>query len=674
MAKRLIDIREITSIEQSPGYCLTSCQVIDYHVNPKGEGGVGSVHSIISIDDKATENLALKIVAQEHVMEGAYQSIKLLLDKINKDSSLNGMPMFLEYPELIGHPFLIFRATDSQTGEEVVGMLMHDLHAHGYEDFGGDEWVTQDYLNHTSLEDRIFLAYQYARAIAYLHHLNFIHCDLKEQSVFINKSRPSLTLIDFDGGFNHDKQLAGLTIGAITSWMSAFIKKALKIGISAKDINPKERLQEELFYIASGIYNIIFGVSPYFFLNDGEEETILEYLKNNQWPSIENTEKIINKKNKQAHAYCVNLLDILKAEGYERLVEALTISFNKGYKDEKIRISAREWDSILQEVANKTIGKPQVDEFRSDKTIIKYKNEPVQLSWNGKYFKHVTIAGNRYSILDRNAVIKPKDDTKIELQLHGYFGSDSELLEIKAKKIDPIICSFRSSVARRVTLEPVILSWDVDHCEKVRISSHYEDLPAKGTIEVDPKEKTVFTLSAFGNFDQEVSSQLEIDVLLPSINEFRYEINIEPGIDNVDLHWHTQDALSVEIIPRPGNVPANGKVQVGIPDRTVFTITAHGHFGVVSKTIEAAPFPLPIIKTLLIPTPEFNIETQLNTTKLQIPNESLRMPVFVFDGSILINPSPNFTDLSLKQKEIMKDIPVPILDDKILNHLISRKK
>lgn len=674
MNRRLLDIQDISAITHSAAGNIKSCQSIDFLSEQKGEGGIGVVHKVISIDGNPVERLVLKIVSGEKLKDEAYLSISLLHEKINKEVSLNGLPMYFEFPELTGLPFMIFRATEAADGQQVIGMLMDDLFEAGFEDMGSDDWNVVQYLEQVPIQDRIFLAYQYVRALDFLHRLNFIHCDLKEQSVFINTKLPVLTLIDFDGGFNYDKQKSGLTIGAVTAWATKKIKNAIRLGKSTKDFSPQERLEEELFYIASGVYAIMFGVSPYFFLRDYNEEVVLKYLKFDAWPAVEKSSELLNDGNLPAHQYCVSLIAQLRNEGMEKLMDAFVKSFNKGYKDEKRRLSAGEWKFLLENACKKITGKPKFENFSADKSSINKRGEPVKITWCGKYFKYASVNNDFYSYLDSSITLYPQDDFDIKLDIFGYFGKESEQLQIEANKVPPQIASFTSSVEKRIDLSPVVLSWKTQHTESIRISSWPESLPSNGQIEVDTKEKTEYRLTAIGNFGQEETISLEVDVLKPTIETFRYEINIENGIENIDLYWSVIDATETDINPRIGKVGSSGSIQVGIPEKTEFTLVAHGHFGTVTKTIEAKPFPIPLIKTLLVPTPDLRLDTFIPICDINIPDHVLKLPTFDFDSSINFNDTQVFTDLDVKLKGILENVPKPPLTEELLKKIYTPTK
>ena len=255
--------------------------------------------------------------------------------------------------------------------------------------------------------------------------------------------------------------------------------------------------------------------------------------------------------------------------------------------------------------------------------------------------------------LQKEMSITLVDSTEVKLTLVNDFGEITEIIKIDAIKVDPKIIVFKSSISQRTDLTPVVLSWETKDVTRVRINSISEDLQPNGDTQVDPNEKTTYVLTAFGNFDQTIEKTITVDVETVEILKFNYAINIEKGIDNVDVIWETKNAIEVQISPRIGIVELSGKTSVGIPDRTEFIIIAKGYFNETSTTIEAKPFPIPIIKGLFIPIPILNLENHVPEALLQTPNVLQNIPTISVNNSIEFNTVvPQYVELDKKLKTI----------------------
>lgn len=646
MLHNIVEINSISAIRQNIRKNIYGISEIQYELNPVGKGGVGMVHRVINLDGKKEEGLLVKLISDTEFIEKAYETISLLHEKLNRYSSKTNTPIFNEFPELFGLPILAFKAKLGDYGENIAGFLMLDLHFFDFNDFGAENWNKNNYISNVGFEEKLFLGYQLACGITFLHDQKFIHSDLKDYSIFINIKTPQLSIIDFDGGYHYDSQDAAMTIGAITSWASAKWRSIIGQGKSAKDVSAKERLEEENWILASGLFEIIFGIPPYYFLINVDEVTIDTYLKNNRWPYFKDNSNEINPQNIKFHSELLKLIEHLGQKGLKPLIDAFIKIFNEGHKKENERLSSHQWKDLLFEINKKLVGPPKIVSFKSDKQIINIKNENVEFQWDANFYKSIFIDGKLQEPLTNVAVLNIEDTKDVKIRVINDFGETTEKININSNKVNPIIHNFSSNIFKRKDLTPVILNWQVSHCNKVSIKGIGDEYPANGEVTVNPLLKTIFYLTAFGFFDQTVSEEIEIDVESVKILSFRYEINIEKGIDNIDLFWETESANTVEIQPRIGLVDTKGKSHIGINDKTEFTLIAEGFFNRIQKTIETQPFPIPIIKGIFVPTPVVQLEIVIPEILLNIPNSLSDSLKVNFNNTINFNNiEPHFVDL-----------------------------
>ncbi len=671
MSKTLTNITGISSIDHSLNERFSDVTEVIINSTSIGSGAIGSVYRIESIGGEKPDNLLLKIIDGADFVDKTYDTLSILHDKLRTIQNSKNTPIYVEYPELLGLPFIVFKGNILGQDQIVTCLIMKNLICEGFEDSGAEEWDVKKYTR-IEIKARLFMAYQMARCVDFLHSIKFIHSDLKGQSLFLNLNIPQVAFIDFDGGFNYDKQSHGLTLGAIQSFMSPLFKKWIRLGKSSKDISINERLDEESWNTAIGLFELIFGIQPFFFLKDNEEATLKKYLKNTQWPKNDGPEEIYIDENKDFHESIINNMEVLRSNGFEKLIDKFVLVFNSGLANPSKRPSPKDWKNLLFDL-NKEFGvAPAIQKFKANKKSISFKGDSVVFSWEGSFYRKVYLNGILCDFLQKEKSITLNDSSEVKLTLANDFGEITEIIKIDAIKVDPKIIDFKSSISQRTDLTPVVLSWETKDVTRVRINSISEDLQPNGDTQVDPKEKTTYMLTAFGNFDQSIEKTLTVDVESVVILKFNYEINIEKGIDNVDLIWETKNANEVEISPRIGIVDLSGKTSVGIPDRSEFVLVAKGFFNETSKTIEAKPFPIPIIKGLFIPTPIINLENHIPATLLQMPNTLQNIPTISINNTIDFNSIiPQFNELDKNLKTIYDnklDIPeTRNLIDKIFN-------
>lgn len=633
MLLKIIDINGISSVQQNIGQNIYGLQEIQYEEKLIGTGSFGSVFKVINIDGKTENGLLLKIISGKEYIEKSHETISLLHDKLNKYQISSGEPALIAVPELSGLPFIAFKGKFEGSDDEIAGYLMKDLVYYGYSDLGSEDWNRKKYITEIGFEEKLYLSYQFARGVDFLHEQKFIHSDLKEYSIFINQNRPQLSIIDFDGGYHYDKQDSASTIGAITSWASSNWRKIIGQGKSAKDVSFKERLSEENWVLASGLFELLFGYPPFYFLKSIEGDSIEKYLNENTWPNFKENSPEINPLNVDYHKVILNAFEFLSKEGLRSLIETFISVFNEGHHKESKRLTPKQWKNLLFEINKKFVGLPKIESFTSDKKIINYKNEKVEFKWSANFYRAIYLDGQLIDPMLNSIFIEIDDGKDVLIKAINDFGVSTQTISISANKVEPVIKHFEASITLRSDLTPVILDWETEFCNNVTIERVGGQYSGIGTLEVNPLEKTKYVLNAIGFFDQKVSSEIEIDVKAAKIISFRYEINIEKGIDNIDLFWETENATEVDIQPKIGKVSLSGETFVGIIDKTEFCLKAKGYFNTDEKIIEAQPFPIPIIKGILVPIPILHIETT-------IPEESLKIPAFLIE-SLKVNISNN---------------------------------
>lgn len=86
----------------------------------------------------------------------------------------------------------------------------------------------------------------------------------------------------------------------------------------------------------------------------------------------------------------------------------------------------------------------------------------------------------------------------------------------------------------------------------------------------------------------------------------------------INIEWEVENAYEVEINNGIGLVPIRGNMRLNLNDNTIIRLKAVGYFGSVIEEINISVFPTPILKSLVVPSPDFkqNIILKINTPKL----------------------------------------------------------
>ena len=672
MTNTLINIENISSVDLIKSELgFLPINEIGFIENSFDSGGFGSLHKVISINGKQINGLVVKVISDKAAATHALATISLLHKKIQRTHKNNKIGIGQAYPQLIGMPFCCFNAFDDLNQKEHVGLLMYDLRELGYEDFGSDKFNRLKFTE-ANVETKIYYSYQLANLISFLHELEFIHSDLSENAIWINSNTENLLLIDYDSGYHFDSQDKPTTLGKVGHWIGSRFRRILSKEVDKRDLTHNDRLAEENWVLANALFELIFGVSPYFFLIDAADGTKQKYLKNNEWPKIEKDDKLLNSVNDQAYKTVIDYFNMLNNNGLETLLNDFKSTFNKGFKKYQYRPSSASWRSLFFEICKSLDTAPIIVKYKSNKNVVQSKSDFVEFNWTIKRTNQTFFNGE--NVYETSKSISFIDNSIVPLDLVNDFGNSHAKIEIVANKTEPKILKFSSNKFIRDSLDPLTLEWDVENASNIEIVDVNSNLPNNSTINVEPESKTNYRLIAYGNFDQKVESTIEITVIIPEIISFNYEINIEKGIDNVDLHWASKNGISAEIIPMVGSVEPNGSVSKSISEKTTFTLVIKGYFSESSLSIDAKPFPIPIINSLFIPTPDFNLETNFFNSDLGIKEAFVILDPINIDTSInYSNISPNFIALDEKLSHVISEKPKTNYFDSLF-HWVSKKQ
>ncbi len=393
MIKTISKFENISVIDQNQTDNIYDLQDISYNGQSIGSGGFGSVYKVNRLNNKVTKSFVIKIFEQTESQEHAYNTISLLHNKIKKRQSKTGIPIFHEYPELLGLPFIAFNAYDEIDEKDIIGFLMYDLSSLGYEDYGTD--ADSNIIQGEEIKDKLYYSFQLSKAISFLHDNKFIHADISENAIWINKKTKKLALIDYDSGFHYDKQEKPTTIGKITQWIGGGVRNIIGNKQDTDTISINERIAEENWILANANFELLTGLQPYFFLVDADDKTKKKYLKEYTWPNVDNNCDVYNKNNQSHYDFLIQFISRIEQFGLKELSLTFKETFNDGYFKESKRISTSEWNDLLFIICSELDFSPKINHFTADKREINKKGESVSFEWNVLYSNRTTLNSKR---------------------------------------------------------------------------------------------------------------------------------------------------------------------------------------------------------------------------------------------------------------------------------------
>ncbi|MEH1009201.1 hypothetical protein VDP25_15790 [Winogradskyella sp. ECml5-4] len=627
MIRTITKIRDLSILDQGDVNSISTISSIDFDESEMGAGGFGKIYSVKSINGIQSNKYVIKIFSDKENESHGYDTIEKLHIKLKKNELKKKIPTYVERPELLGLPFAALKGYDEIEEIDVVAFIMYNLNTLGFIDYGAENTDNSKYRQ-LELPDKIFISHQLAHTVSFFHSLKFIHSDLKEAAIWYHPQKKQLAIIDYDSGYHFDTQEKPSTLGAIGHWMSGSWKKLINSDDANNASSVKDRLREEYWVLANAIFELVFDVMPYFFLKDSDDATKKKYLKKNKWPEIDYEAAEFLTENKAVHSNLLEVMSSLSDAGLNELIDNFSKVFNAGYSNSSVRISSDEWDSFLRELTNSLGILPQIENMETDKKTISEKDEVVTITFKTHYCRYVVIDQNYYSpVLHKTAeVICKTKENDFEIVAYNLIGNKSESIHINGLQREPLLKSFKVDKSIRNTIEPLLLSWETENVKKVTISSVEGEFSGNSEINIQPEAEQTYKISAYGYFDELIEQELTVDVIKPRIKRFDWEINLNEGINNIDLIWDTENTKEVHMTPKVGVQDSSGLIHVPIREETIFKISAIGLFSTITEEVKAHPFPAPVIKQLFVEIPKMNLSAKIESVSLK-SFKSLEIPL-----------------------------------------------
>jgi 3D (Asp-Asp-Asp) domain-containing protein len=228
----------------------------------------------------------------------------------------------------------------------------------------------------------------------------------------------------------------------------------------------------------------------------------------------------------------------------------------------------------------------------------------VLLEWQVKNAASIEIIGleklpeKELPVLEGELEVWPFTTTTYVLQATGFKGEIASASVTVTIVDEPVSIDVLSIEPGEIELgETATISWSATNAEKVNISGIDEDLPAEGTIEVQPEEIGTITyeVTATGaSGDIAVDSiELIVNEPPPPIEIVSFEAtaySVSRGT-LVKISWDTENATGCMILTSDGlklkNRPADGSISITPNVTRSYTLIAYDDEGnVAEKTIE----------------------------------------------------------------------------------------
>lgn len=268
----------------------------------------------------------------------------------------------------------------------------------------------------------------------------------------------------------------------------------------------------------------------------------------------------------------------------------------------------------------------QIISFSFDGSPVRYKDENVTFKWkvqdaqkifindievpasSSSYFYPLSNVGLQYFVL------------KIET------GGLQKTSTLQMKVIDVPVFRIEQSTdkLRKNKNERCRIKWSVLHAQSIKLI--YEDVEksinAVGEFTVRPKESTDYKFEAIGLDGARLFSYtVRVDVFEESVVLFEADKNITLPHVPIKLSWNVKNASDVELSDF-GKVNHSGEKIVECDRDKTFTLKVTDNFGTAEYRQRIRMYPLPLIRSILVPIPHIErnlkVETHFEQKHIQV--------------------------------------------------------
>lgn len=530
--------------------------------------------------------------------------------------------VLLHYGPFIGFPQAAF--TCEWDNQRYYGYLMPDLASLGFLPF--DDLSTnhpEEYINELRKPElwqaRLKGVHGLAKTLELLHDaFDFIHGDLKAESIWYHPERNQFALIDYDGGSfrkNFVRQLwSNLTEpkikGAIQAWLAPEIMKASDE--AASEARWQVTSFSDYWAFACGIFHLLSGVVPFVFLNPDIYKTRQQYHKHNIWPSLEPIDNLLSFEADQR----VELESYLSlCRSHTPIWQLFATTFNTGFAYKDKRPNYTKW---VQALATTVADKTSSSTIRITPQSV-LEGEEATLTWQCAD-GHLFVNGVNY---------KGGGERKLNLQDYpslkvvNAFGEWPVSLPLEIVK-KPRVRSVTSSVPFVKKGDSVDLQWDVAFAEKVIVSVNGLDTVVGGSpfsFVPNASQEVAFRFYSKNNLHVETRSVF-IEVVKPVVIAFfRVDRSFIAETLPVTFSWQVENADGLSITGVERELEASGELTIRPKHSGEYTIIASNKCYKTEQSLYIEVLPVPKIDHLRLP--------QLPSLNVQLPDLTGNVPEFM---------------------------------------------
>lgn len=268
---------------------------------------------------------------------------------------------------------------------------------------------------------------------------------------------------------------------------------------------------------------------------------------------------------------------------------------------------------------------PRINSFTFDGNPIRYKDESVTFKWEVQDAEKIFINDIEVPV-SSSSYSYPLSDVGLQnfvLRIENGGNHKTENQQIKVLDVPAFNIEQSKDKLRKGKNEECVIKWDIQNIQSVKlISDGTEEIVNVGERTVSPDSTTDYKFEAIGLDGERIFSYtVRVDVFEESTVVFEVDKNITLPHVPIKLSWNVKNASEVELSGF-GVVDHIGEEIIDCDRERVFTLKVTDVFGITEYHQGIKMYPLPLIRSILVPTPQIErdlkVETHFEQKHLQV--------------------------------------------------------
>ena len=477
-------------------------------------------------------------------------------------------------------------------------------------------WVEGDNLKeflckHGNEKERIKkLAYSFLKMVRFLHEHSIAHGDLQHGNILIDKT-DNIFLIDYDSVY----------LPALYG-QADFITglKGYQHPSRVSNINASEKLD---YFSELIIFTSILAVAENPHLTDKYNLENTEHLlfSHEDFSDLESSE--IYKDLMALKGLFPNLLGVLKDYLSKSDINELT-----------------PFDQIMKGLYRE----PIIHSFEADGIPMVAIDKEITIKWDIENISELYLNDEPLEVYQRKHTASFNTLGRHSFKLTVINGLQKVSRQLDIEVVDGPIVYLTSGVdkLRKGRNEKTELQWTVENAKSaVLIDDNQEtSIELKGQRVVSPESTTTYTIRATSiDNKQQLEKAITISVLDESTALFEADKLFSLPRIPVSIEWDVKNAKEVYLDDTP--VAHNDKIVKEFEVETTLTLKVVDAFGAYEKSLTVKMLPLPVIRTVLAPTPNLVQNTQIINMVPRL-NFDIEEPVLNIETPEFVDTIPKF--------------------------------